>query len=458
LSVHGDLGRGYEKMIPVRRRLMEQGFLNTYKIKAYFNTDAIKQDYWLSSIEKNAGFFGKLKHKLSTTSSPLCMTKVSRHLRSPKVFKTTCHLSGWRSWGACSHSCGGGVQNRKAAIVTGSDHCPGSVQQKVCNTHVCPINCVHEWRMWGDCSVSCAGGVQTRLSVIKSPAQFGGFKCPESQQRTCNTYVCPTPSPTVSPTPAPTPPPTPAKSTPVITLVSTGSITVEASTDKVYTDKGAKCADAIWGDLTSGITTDSNVKLDQVTMWDVPYRVRYSCTNPAPWRIKSTATRIVHVQDTICPTCSSFATTVTVEAGFAFKDSAIPVCTDNIDGKVKTISKGTVSGLHAGTYYLTYTARDKSGNSDCASPMVRTVLVQDTLKPVISLKFGDKFIHIGSAKDKGSNGEKNPAVAHFGPYGQNLMAERTMTYAWCLASAVAVASVALAAFANTKTTAEDLSV
>merc|ERR1712137_457344 len=42
-----------------------------------------------------------------------------------------------------------------------------------------------------------------------------------------------------------------------------------------------------------------------------------------------------------------------------------------------------------------------------------TVVVQDTLKPVIALKFGNAVVHQGSASDKGVNGETNPAKGYF---------------------------------------------
>lgn len=82
---------------------------------------------------------------------------------------------------------------------------------------------------------------------------------------------------------------------------------------------------------------------------------------------------------------------VTWEAGFAYSDKGA-TCADSIDGtRVPDVSG--VAGVNVdqtGTYYVTYKAKNSQGTSnwawdeDCCATR-RTVIVKDTLKPVIRL-------------------------------------------------------------------------
>merc|ERR1712070_1277659 len=91
------------------------------------------------------------------------------------------------------------------------------------------------------------------------------------------------------------------------------------------------------------------------------------------------------------------------------KDTTCPTCTDNIDGARATKRTGTFNVETTGTYVLTYSASDKSGNTigkgKCKHTPRRTIVVKDTLKPVISLHFGGKKIHQSASADKGVNGQ-----------------------------------------------------
>merc|ERR1712130_585486 len=95
--------------------------------------------------------------------------------------------------------------------------------------------------------------------------------------------------------------------------------------------------------------------------------------------------------------------------------------TDNIDGARPTKRTGTFNVETTGTYVLTHSASDKSGNTigkgKCKHTTRRTIVVKDTLKPVISLHFGGKKVHQSRANDKGVNGQANKAkFARYNPY------------------------------------------
>jgi hypothetical protein len=173
-------------------------------------------------------------------------------------------------------------------------------------------------------------------------------------------------------------------------------------------DDGATCTDTVWGDLTDDIRMAGYVNKAKIGS----YAITYDVTNPAPWKRSAIQIkRNVIVRDTTDPVCTLKGdTTVSIEASFPYSDAGAK-CSDNIDGSRRVIRTGSVNVGSEGTYFLTYTAKDKSGNS--AEQIVRTVKVSDTLKPVIALKYGGATIHKSAAADKGVNGETNPAATYF---------------------------------------------
>ena len=72
--------------------------------------------------------------------------------------------------------------------------------------------------------------------------------------------------------------------------------------------------------------------------------------------------------------------TVNHEQGTAYTDQGA-TATDAVDGTVSVSTSGSV-GTAAGTYTITYSATDNSGNTATAT---RTVIVADTTAPVITL-------------------------------------------------------------------------
>lgn len=205
---------------------------------------------------------------------------------------------------------------------------------------------------------------------------------------------------------------------------------------ELYADAGAKCSDEVWGDLSDSIKMSGFVDRAKVGV----YTVKYDCTNPAPWKKSAiTAKRTVIVRDTTDPVCKLVGdSTVSIEASFPYSDAGAN-CVDNIDGVRTVIKTGDVNVEAAGTYHVTYTATDLSKNH--AQQQVRTVVVEDTLKPVIALKFGGSVIHKSGAEDTGLGNEANPAKSYF-------MAEQGQSFnAWAIgAIAASVAGLALVAY------------
>merc|ERR1711964_685862 len=64
----------------------------------------------------------------------------------------------------------------------------------------------------------------------------------------------------------------------------------------------------------------------------------------------------------------------------------------------------------AGKYVIEYHVQDAAGNKECSTPH-RTVIVRDTLPPVISLHLNNKLIHVSDATQTGLGNGKNAASA-----------------------------------------------
>ena len=79
-----------------------------------------------------------------------------------------------------------------------------------------------------------------------------------------------------------------------------------------------------------------------------------------------------------------------------------------------TYHQDLVSRAEAGKYVIFYHVQDKAGNAECSAP-TRTVVVRDTLPPVISLHMGlddgthSKAFHVGKGDQVGIGGVVNPA-------------------------------------------------
>merc|ERR1712078_694730 len=121
-----------------------------------------------------------------------------------------------------------------------------------------------------------------------------------------------------------------------------------------------------------GISQDVEVSGDVVNMAAVgTYKITYNCQDSAT-QTAIPAVRTVVVKDTTCPTCTiTGESTVSVQASFPYEDSGAS-CTDTLDGELTP----TVAGLaqvnveNTGTYVITYTVTDASGNGvdgDCAA-------------------------------------------------------------------------------------------
>ena len=173
---------------------------------------------------------------------------------------------------------------------------------------------------------------------------------------------------------------------PVITLIGDSTIYVEAGSD--YTENGATYSDNYdeSGDATIGGDT-----IDSSTLGS--YTVTYNITD-TEGNVAVEVTRTVIVQDTTIPVITLTGDeTVHVEAGSDYTESGA-IFTDNYDSDgVATIGGDTVDTSVLGTYTITYNITDT--NLNIAVEVTRTVIVEDTTAPIVSLNPSLDSITIG---------------------------------------------------------------
>jgi hypothetical protein len=166
---------------------------------------------------------------------------------------------------------------------------------------------------------------------------------------------------------------------PVITLNGANPLTIECHT--AFADPGATAADLCAGSVavSSAGAVNANVPGN--------YTITYSATDPSGHI--GTATRAVNVFDRTAPVITlNGANPLTLECHTTFTDPGA-TATDLCAGSVAVSSSGAVNANAPGSYPLTYTATDPSGNTATAT---RTVNVVDTTAPVITLNGANPLI------------------------------------------------------------------
>ncbi|MDC0552063.1 DUF5011 domain-containing protein, partial [Flavobacteriaceae bacterium] len=208
---------------------------------------------------------------------------------------------------------------------------------------------------------------------------------------------------------------------PTITLVGDNPITIEVG--DTYTDAGATATDNY--DTEISVTTTGFVDSDTIGVYTLTYTATDSSGNT------TTATRTVNVVDTIAPVITlNGDNPTTIEVGTTFTDPGASA-TDNYDTEISVTVSGEVNSENLGSYTLTYTATDSSGNTTTAT---RTVNVVDTTAPIITLigdnpitiEVGDTFTDTGATAT--DNYDTEISVSVTGTVDNNTIGVYTLTY------------------------------
>ena len=146
---------------------------------------------------------------------------------------------------------------------------------------------------------------------------------------------------------------------PVITVNGTNPVTIELG--DTYTDEGATA--------DGGEIVTSSGSVDTFTVGS--YTITYSATDAAG--NTGTATRMVNVEDTTAPVITvSGDNPATVDLDATYTDAGASAT--DLSGDITVISSGSVDTSIVGTYTISYSATDASGNTATAT---REVIVEE---------------------------------------------------------------------------------
>ena len=157
---------------------------------------------------------------------------------------------------------------------------------------------------------------------------------------------------------------------PVITIQGDNPVTVELGSS--YTDAGATAFDAFHGNTS--VTSSGTVDTSAVGSYTITYTATDLDNNTA------TSTRVVNVVDTTAPVITLLGDNpATAELGEAYTDAGATA--SDLSGTVTVTTSGTVDTNTLGSYTLTYTSSDASGNTTTET---RNVNVVDSNPPVFT--------------------------------------------------------------------------
>ena len=135
---------------------------------------------------------------------------------------------------------------------------------------------------------------------------------------------------------------------PEITLE--GEATKVVCPNKEYDEEGFKALDNYDGDITDKVVKDKN------SDGNIVYLVKDSSGN------ETSIIRYMEYKDDESPKLSINGNGITyVKKGLSYSDKGVNV-TDNCDTNIKVDTSGSVDTNKEGTYYITYKAKDSSGN------------------------------------------------------------------------------------------------
>merc|ERR1711998_524281 len=214
---------------------------------------------------------------------------------------------------------------------------------------------------------------------------------------------------------------------PIIQILGSDVMTLEATHQGNYIDDGATCSDQVDGVISQNVEVSGDVvNMGKVGEYTITYNCKDSAYNAAP-----PATRKVIVAQTSCPKCTLLGdATALHEASFPYADAGA-TCSDVIDGQVTTqcsagASKSdtftavtdcsTIVDIETtGNYNIRYRAQNTVGlwndGASCrggANEYYRLVKVQDTLRPVITLKYKNVVVAKGTHDTSGVGETTNP--------------------------------------------------
>ena len=214
---------------------------------------------------------------------------------------------------------------------------------------------------------------------------------------------------------------------PTITILGGNQITIEAGSS--YIDAGATATDNYNNDVTADITVTNTVDPNIIGSYTVTYTVSDASGNQA------TAVRTVIVEDSTPPSITLVGSNpVSVEAGSSYSDAGA-TATDSYDGDLTSsiATNNNVDINTVGSYTVTYTVTDSSGNTATAT---RTVNVADTTAPVITISganpvdvdLGTTYNDAGASATDANDGDLTSSITVSSNVDTSTVGTYTVTY------------------------------
>lgn len=219
---------------------------------------------------------------------------------------------------------------------------------------------------------------------------------------------------------------------PTITLNGAAPLEIEVGT--AYTELGATAIDGCGESLTGIIGIDATaVNTAVVGDYDVTYNVTDARGVSAAQVIRQ-----VQVVDTTPPVITLNGTSsITVECGSVYTDAGATAL-DNVDGNLSTsiLIANPVNTNAPNVYTISYNVTDSSGNAAIA--VTRTVTVQDSTPPVITLsgdstvtvECGSSYLDAGATALDACDGDLSTSIVVTGLSGVNtaVVGDYNITY------------------------------
>ncbi len=218
---------------------------------------------------------------------------------------------------------------------------------------------------------------------------------------------------------------------PVITLL--GASPMEVSIGESFVDPGATASDNVDGDISANISVSGNVDTSTAGSYQLTYSVSDAAGNLATPVVRT----VNVVPDTVVPVITLIGSAeMNVMIGSQFTDPGASAA-DNVDGDISAniIVTGTVDTSSPGSYELTYSVSDSSGNT--ATPVIRTVnVVTDTEAPVITLlgdaemtlSLNDNFVDPGAEATDNLDGDISVNIIVTGSVDTSIAGTYTLLY------------------------------
>jgi len=160
-------------------------------------------------------------------------------------------------------------------------------------------------------------------------------------------------------------------------LVLAGSLTDTLEVLNTYLEPGYTATDYFNRNLTGQVDVLNPIDSSIIGKYEIKYRIEDLSGNA------DSATRIVYVLDNSDPVIQLIgADTLTLAVFDTYQEPGV-IATDNYSSSISINTNiGNLNTSETGTYWITYTAEDASGNISTRSRVIR---VLDTLKPTLHL-------------------------------------------------------------------------